>query len=490
MNRYDDDDIPLTDADYDGVIYEPSSQSLQETQHLKKTESKKVLPKKTKKINQKSQYKIFMTATIISGIIISVVAFAVVYNSFSPNHGSSSSSVNNTEELAALKPNKNNSSEIKTEEDDENDKNLGVIKEIDAVKKTLTLSSLDDGFAYVLEVTGKTELKDKYDNSISLQEFKIGDIADFVYNKDKEITYLKLNAAAWTEEDVTGVKIDSENSLIEAGDKSYSYSELLNVTFKGTQSDISKIDELDTITMKGYNNTVYSISIEKGHSIIQISNKDKIKDGTFEVDNNIYKALSEVGSVKVKEGSHKIIVKGSNCEPFTKEIITSADETVNLDLSEVHIKTGVLLIKANVSDYLLTINDMPELSREPLVLEYGAYSIKLEKEGYTSFETQLILNSDQKTVNAELQKEVKMSKITVNTNPDGAEVYIDNAKVGYTPVSLQITQGKHNITVNKDGYNESVYSGVDITLTKKASQSSNEESNNNEASSSEETTDS
>lgn len=508
MNRYDDDDMPLTDKDYDGVVYEPSSSypnDIEDTKNIPRGSNSNSsnraysnrpnsgnsmynnsrstanrgnryqnnMPNRNlsanrndmlnrgnvpnKKVpNQKSQYKIFMLITIISGIIICIVAFALVYNSFSSD--SSASNSNNTPDL---------STGTKLTENFENNKIgatfVGVIKEADPDKREFTFLAFDDNKNYKLKATGKTELKDKYDNSMALQEFKVGDIVDFVYDEDKKLTSLRLSDSGWSEEKVQGVNVNTDNRTISFGKKVYSYSEMLSVTFKDEATDIDKINELDTVTITGYENTVYSINIEKGHGIIQIINKDKIKDGTFEVDKDIYKTLSEIGSVTVAEGNHKILVKGSNCDPYTKDINVIADETTTVDLSEVQIKQGVLLIKANVSDYLLTINNTPELSREPLVLEYGAYTIKLEKQGYTSFETQVILDSEQKTVNAELKQEVAMGKVTINSNPEGAEVFIDNAKMGYTPVSSQITQGKHNIIVKKDGYIDVTYSGIDVT---------------------------
>lgn len=487
MNRYDDDDIPLTDKDYDGVIYEPSS-SLNPKEEIKPQEQTRAsrqntyynqgqrprpvssYPKrennyasrpnssKKKASSQKSQYKIFMLITIISGIIICGVAFALVYNSFSS--GDSSSSINNS-----TTPNLSTGTQL-TDNFESNKVGatfVGVIKEADHDRKQFIFLSFDDNKNYTLKATGKTELKDKYDNSMSLQEFKVGDIVDFVYDDNKKLTSLKLSESGWTEEKIQGVSVNTDNRKISFGKKTYSYSEMLSVTFKDEESDLSQINELDTVTLTGYENTIYSINIIKGHGIIQITNKDKIKDGTFEVDKNIYKTLSEIGSVTVTEGNHKILVKGSNCDSYTKDITVTANETTTVDLSEVQIKQGVLLIKANVSDYLLTINNTPELSREPLVLEYGAYNVKLEKEGYTSFETQIVLDSEQKTVNAELKQEVAMGKVTINSTPEGAEVYIDNAKMGYTPVSSQITQGKHNIIVKKDGYIDVTYTGIDVT---------------------------
>lgn len=462
MQRYPDDpdmEMPLTDLDYDGVIYEPGEAAKKSAQTKGGTRPPNGSPKRKKPVKKKkapkSHFKLLMLITILSGILICVVMFKLVYDSFSGK----SPQIDSQQEDVVVDANKL----IAQKENEKIGATMtGVIKEIDYGKKTVNILSFNDKKTHSLKADSSAELRNSYGSSLAFSEFKAGDIVDFIYDGDNDLSSLIISSDGW-KHDSKSVKINTDNRTITVESNTYAYNELTSIT-KGSQPyDAAKIDELDVVTVKGYDDTAYSIDVIKGHGIIQINNKEAIKDGTIEVDNDIYKALSEVGSLTVKEGTHKIIVKGSNSELYTKDIIVQSDETVSLDLSEVQIKTGVLLIKTNVSDYLLSINDMPELSREPLILEYGAYTIKVQKQGYISYETQLIVNQPETTLNIELKKEIAMGTLTVNTTPDGAEMYVDNAKVGYTPVTVEVTQGKHNLTVRLDGYQEMTFSGIDVT---------------------------
>ena len=68
------------------------------------------------------------------------------------------------------------------------------------------------------------------------------------------------------------------------------------------------------------------------------------------------------------------------------------------------------------------------------------------KEGSAYFDKQ-----DERTINVELDP--KFGYITINTVPSGADVYIDDIKVGTTPYNMKkIKMGHHAVEVRKEGY--------------------------------------
>ncbi len=125
-------------------------------------------------------------------------------------------------------------------------------------------------------------------------------------------------------------------------------------------------------------------------------------------------------------------------------------------------KTGTLTIKANVSDYALYINENLELSRNNIDLTYGTYNIKIMKEGYVTYETQVKINSSNTVINADVKKEIYMGTLTVTSQPSGAQLYLDGTYVGLTPYTSDVTQGQHSITVKKEGYKDSTLSSIFI----------------------------
>ena len=47
-----------------------------------------------------------------------------------------------------------------------------------------------------------------------------------------------------------------------------------------------------------------------------------------------------------------------------------------------------------------------------------------------------------------------IESMQVNSNPDGADVYVDGSFVGNAPATLKLKPGKHTITVKQSGYKD------------------------------------
>jgi hypothetical protein len=68
------------------------------------------------------------------------------------------------------------------------------------------------------------------------------------------------------------------------------------------------------------------------------------------------------------------------------------------------------------------------------------------------------------------QPQASPESLSVVSNPDGAEVYVDGALIGNAPATLKLKPGKHAITVKQAGYKEwsrevSAESGTEAHLT-------------------------
>jgi formylglycine-generating enzyme required for sulfatase activity len=82
-------------------------------------------------------------------------------------------------------------------------------------------------------------------------------------------------------------------------------------------------------------------------------------------------------------------------------------------------------------------------------LPYGEYTITVEKPEYSRVVQQVIVN-DVKPIKIELSlysgKEIKL-----NSNPTGAQVFIEKELVGVTPLTLWLKYGTHLVLFEKDG---------------------------------------
>ena len=252
-------DIPLTDLDYNGVIYEPSDTAKNlynnTTNNINNIKSKPKI-KKAPNFN----FSIFFSFTIIIGVVIFILAFMLTFSSLSSYMGTPSNKTN---------PISNN--EINTEQnqlvlDSNTDENiLGIIKNINYDTSIFTFTDIKTNKDYTLKSKPSSIFKDKYDNMLTIAELKIGTIVDFSFDSSNKLNYIKENSDSFTLENVSNVKINLELNKLDINDKTLEISDKV-ITLKNNEPyEISSISPLDIIDIKGYNNMVYFINVKKGN---------------------------------------------------------------------------------------------------------------------------------------------------------------------------------------------------------------------------------
>lgn len=431
----------------EGVIYTPSS-----VNYIEPNEPE--IKKRPTKKPGKSQYKPLMLITIASGFVICIIVFALVYSMFGgkkeTGSGVSDSGV----------PPGISGDLLPDTEERVGSEFIGVVQEVLGSKKQITVLDITNQRSYSFNIPSGAELRNKFGQSVSLPEFKEGDIVSVKYDGN-DISSLKESAEGFEQRSVSNLSIDVISKTAKRNNDSYSFTDAAIVRYKGEPLDISEIKDIDVVTIKGYKDMLWSVNVEKSHGYIQVSGAGEIVSGSIAVDTSIFSELS-ADKILVAEGVHKIVIEGDNIEPFIKEVLVGQGETYILDLGTVQPKTSVVMFKVNQPDFELKINGVLEFSREPLILGYGEYTMKVTKDGYVDWEEQVNINAPNTEIPVELKKIVNMGKITVNSLPQGADLYVDNAYIGITPVTKDIVQGEHTIILRKEGYKD--YSPMDIVV--------------------------
>lgn len=416
---------------------------------MQRSSDKKPVSKKSASAKKQAEYVRFMFITILCGIIICMVVFFAVFSSINKKNANKDKNTQQSTEL------QDESLELTQDELEI----LALIVSVSTGDNEIGLYNIEKDTELSVVMKAGANMKDQYGQTMSLTQFKAGDIAQVVYNpSDMKYSTLKLSAKAWTQKSVDGLKVNVENSTIALGNKLYKYNNKLITNYKDEVFDISQLDATDVVTLNGYNDVVWSLKLEKSHGTLSFTNKDKIKDGNIEVDTNIFKTLNEVEKITVSEGLHKLVVKGSNIEPITKDIVIEKGKDTVVDLADVKVITATVLINTNVTEYKLYVNGEEKPISEPLMLEYGTYNIKLSKEGYEDAAKDVIVNAENVKLDItlkQIQQTAKMGSLKIDTGDvTGASVYVDNAYLGITPLSVKVEYGEHRVTVKKEGYTD------------------------------------
>lgn len=418
---------------------------------------RKSVPNNRKKGNGGRGNKNNLLVLIIIGLLIFICVFLSVFLSMGGNNSKKTVFEPDNEIQTAPKQPKDktitsDADEKEEEEKEEQPERTALIEEINTSKE-LIVYDITKEKNDTIKTDKNTEVVDEKGDKISLSAIMPGDIVVFSVEEETGIaTKISFTKDTWEKEKVTKTKIDTDKKSIEIEGKSYQYTDETIFQYKNKTIDPSRLDEIDVICAKGINDTVWSVDVLEYHGYIVIKNKNKIENGTIEINNKKPVSLASLDKITISEGAHSIVIKGSNIETYTADIFIVADEEFSIDLSNTQAKTSVLIVKANVDNYQLYVNGNLTDNTEPVVLNQGDYTVKVTKEGYLPFEQKISVTEPSVEVNAVLQEEVKKGSISIVTNPTAAYIYVNNEYVGVSPVAVTLEYGDHRIYAKMDGY--------------------------------------
>ena len=157
-------------------------------------------------------------------------------------------------------------------------------------------------------------------------------------------------------------------------------------------------------------------------------------------------------SKQVPSGEYTIVVSKEGYKESRKKVIVKENEkeTVHVTLAPPTCSIGILSDPENADVYL----DGVHKGRTPLSMKDvagGAHLVKIEKNGYQALQETLDANQ------VFMEKTYKLLPVTgglsIQTDPDGAEVVIDGKNTGLTPLQLSgLGVKEYLVQLEKKGY--------------------------------------
>ncbi len=269
-----------------------------------------------------------------------------------------------------------------------------------------------------------------------------GDIISIEYTDD-----------VWEKDNFSDLIVNTDEKTISNGAVTYSYDKNTLFIYNGDFINADDLTVDDTVTLRGLDNKVWTVTVEKYHGFIKIENVDKIDGLKITIDNE--EKTFEDNMVSVSAGVHSLGISGENIETLKVDIHVTAGEIYAIDMASVQEKTGVLSLNINVDDCIVVVDGKQVDKDSPIVLSMGSYPISVSAEGYKTYNGTVNISEPLVELAIELEKiEIKTAQITVESTPSGATVYANGAIIGVTPFTTQINYGDYQITVRKDGYED------------------------------------
>jgi len=119
------------------------------------------------------------------------------------------------------------------------------------------------------------------------------------------------------------------------------------------------------------------------------------------------------------------------------------------------VNTGSLYVDSNPRGASIYLDGdyEGETPRRIDFIPVGSHTVRLSKEGYRDYVQQVWIQANQTTtISISLVVEATRYKLSINSNPSGASVFVDGIPRGITPAYTYVTPGYHQVKLELEGY--------------------------------------
>ena len=159
----------------------------------------------------------------------------------------------------------------------------------------------------------------------------------------------------------------------------------------------------------------------------------------------------------LKAGTYKLALKLEGYKDLTEEITLKEGETLRKSFTlEKTVQTAKVKINSTPQNAEIFIDGKDTNRKTPSELELseGEHTLKLTLEGYSTLQTTVVVEKDKENIFGFVLQKLSTTTgiLTVNSNPTGASVYINDTYKGKTPFKVSLSKGNYKVTLKKEGY--------------------------------------
>lgn len=168
-------------------------------------------------------------------------------------------------------------------------------------------------------------------------------------------------------------------------------------------------------------------------------------------------------SLEVRSPGHKSeIIKIESLQPrdvLYYEVLPKKDQGFQ-GVSEVGVTFQV-----TPSDATILLDSLPTPNNQTTKVSIGVHSLSISKKGYEKYNGDINITPENTFFKIDLSA-LQLTEVTINSEPEGAEIYIDENSYGLTSKTFFLFPGEYSVMLTKGGYLS--YSGKLIVSKDKA----------------------
>lgn len=259
---------------------------------------------------------------------------------------------------------------------------------LDDVKNEVQVQVVDSGADLSFSYTMGAKITDKYDQYITASKLVPGQLVQISYDKKKnDLKALKVSNQTWENIGITGVKVNPQVNVISFLGRNYSYRDDLIVLSNGEQISIEDISSTDYLTIRGEQESIYSIVVTRGHGYLELTEEEDFVGGNVYVGTVLMQQIEPDMLITVSEGYYEITVENKT-QKETFGVTIKRDQTTQyslLSFQQEKPKTGKVTFQIQPEMAELYVDKVLTSYVVPVELSYGLHDIEVVLGGYVSY---------------------------------------------------------------------------------------------------------
>ncbi len=160
-------------------------------------------------------------------------------------------------------------------------------------------------------------------------------------------------------------------------------------------------------------------------------------------------------TIGLNPGAHDVELRLPGYQPYRVRVQVRAGQTSRVSPRLVRVvSTGTLSVDSSPQGAEVYVAGAFR-GRTPLnvSLDEGTYDVELRLPGYETYRARVQVRSGQTSRLApRLQPVATTGSLEIYSTPSGAEAYVDGVFSGFTPITVDLEAGNHDVEVRMDGY--------------------------------------
>ena len=204
----------------------------------------------------------------------------------------------------------------------------GVLSYNDKTEQKAHFVDISSNVEYEVPYSGGTDIQSKYGSVISAGSMQLGAIYDVVCYKSGIAKSIHGNKNEWEKKKINDIEVDESSKKIVVGNSNLRYDEKIVILSGEDRIAIASIIKQDEVTIRGIDNTAYSIIVNVDHGYIRFTGVTAFIGGYVTIGRDNMYTVTEDMLVASKVGNQQIEIQAGNTKSTKEVTVEKGQETV------------------------------------------------------------------------------------------------------------------------------------------------------------------